>query len=258
MVIPGILMAIIIAGYIIIRCRLQPELAPQYEVTNYSFSEKTRESAIYVLPLAFIVFLVTGLIFLGIATPSEAAATGCLGCFILAAAYKKLNWKVTKKSTESAFRTTVMLLLIMASAAAYSQIIVFSGANKGMVQFLLGSHLSPILVIVGVEVLVAVMGCFMPTGGILMIVMPLFTPLVSAMGQDPIWFGVITLINCEMADLTPPFGMNLFTMKAVAPKDTTIQEIYRAAIPFVAIDVLMVVLLFCFPILTSWLPNFMK
>ncbi len=258
MILPGILMAIVIALYVILRCWLQPSLAPAYKVEDISLSEKLSEFAKYVLPMAIIVFLVTGVIFLGVATPSEAAATGCLGCFILAVIYRKLNWKITKTSTQSSVYTAVMLLIILAGASAYSQILVFSGANKGLVNFLLGIHMSPLVTIIGVQVLIAIMGCFMPTGGILMIVMPLFTPIIVAMGQDPVWFGVITLINCEMSGLTPPFGMNLFTMKAVAPKGTTLQEIYRAALPFVGIDIFMIIVLFGFPVLTQWLPNMMK
>jgi tripartite ATP-independent transporter DctM subunit len=258
MIVPGFLMALVIAIYIIVRCWLQPDLAPNYDVGSYTLAEKLKEFSIYVLPMAIIVFLVTGIIFLGVATPSESAACGCLGCFVLAACYKKLSWKVTKIATESSLRTTVMLLLIMASAAAYTQIIVFTKANAGMFQFLLNSNFSPVLIIAGVEVVVAVMGCFMPVGGILMIVMPLFTPVVEGLGLDPIWFGIITLINCEMADLTPPFGMILFTMKAVAPRDTTMRDIYLAALPFVGIDILVIASLFVFPELTTWLPSFMK
>ncbi len=258
MIIPGILMAIVLGIYIVGRCWLQPSIAPSYSAGNFTFSEKAKESAIYVLPMAIIVFLVTGIIFLGIATPSEAAATGCLGCFILAAAYRKLNWRVVKTSTESSLRAGVMVLIIMASAAAYSQILVFSGANQGLVDFLMGLHLPPVMAVIGIQILIAIMGCFMPVAGILMISLPLFTPIVIAMGMDPIWFGVMTLINCEMAGLTPPFGTNLFTMKAVAPKGTTLEEVYKAAVPIVMIDIFMIALLMVFPILTQWLPKMMK
>jgi tripartite ATP-independent transporter DctM subunit len=258
MIIPGILMAVIIGIYIVVRCWLQPELAPSYEAGNFTLSEKLKETAKYVLPMVLIIFLVTGVIFLGVATPTEAAATGALGCFILAAVYRRLNWKVTRKSTESSMRMAVMILLIMASASAYTQIIVFSKANVGMVNFLLSTHLSPIVIVIGAQIVIAIMGCFMPVNSILMIVMPLFTPIVIAIGQDPIWFGIITLINVEMAGLTPPFGMHLFVMKAVAPKDTKMEELYRAALPYIGINILTIVLLFAFPVLTSWLPNFMK
>ncbi len=210
------------------------------------------------LPLALIVFLVTGLIFLGVATPSEAAATGALGCFILAAAYKRLNWKVTKVSTRSSLRSVIMLLFILASATAYSQILAFSGASEGLVKWLLGLGMPKISAIIGVQVIIGILGCFMPTGGILMIVMPMFTPIVIALGFDPVWFGLLTLINCEMGGITPPFGMTLFTMHSVAPKGTTLQEVYNAALPFIAIDIFMIVILFCFPSLALWLPSFIK
>ncbi len=258
MIVPGILMAIVIGLYVIIRCWLQPSLAPAYKVENVSLSEKLSESGKYVLPMAAIVFLVTGVIFLGVATPSEAAATGCLGCFILAIIYRRLNWHVVKTSTQSSVATSVMLLIILAGASSFSQIMVFSGANKGLISFWLNLHMSPLVTVIGVEVLIAIMGCFMSPGSILMIVMPMFTPIVVAMGQDPVWFGVITLINTEMAGLTPPFGMNIFTMKAVAPKGTTLEELYHAALPFVGIDIFVIVILFGFPILTQWLPNMMR
>jgi tripartite ATP-independent transporter DctM subunit len=255
MIVPGIMMAVLIAIYVVGRCWLQPSIAPPYNTGNFTLAEKTTEFVKYVLPMAIIVFLVTGIIFLGIATPSEAAATGCLGCFILAAAYRKLNWRVVKVSTESSLRAAVMVLIIMASAAAYSQILVFSGANEGLVNFLLSLHLPPIAAVIGIQILIAIMGCFMPVAGILMISLPLFTPIIKAMGMDPIWFGVITLINCEMAGLTPPFGTNLFTMKAVASKGTTLEEVYKAAIPIVVIDLVMMALLIGLPILTQWLPG---
>jgi len=257
-IIPGLLMAVVIGIYVIGRCWLQPSIAPSYDVGKCSLSQKLVESAKYVLPMGFIIFLVTGLIFLGVATPSEAAATGCLGCFILAAVYGKLNWRVVKVSTESSLSTAVIVLLIMASAAAYSQILVFSGANSGLLDFFMNPHLSPIIAVIGMQISITIMGCFMPVTGILMICLPLFTPIVIAMGMDPIWFAVITLINCEMAGLTPPFGMNLFTMKAAAPKGITIEEIYRAAIPFVVIDLLVMALLLAFPVLAQWLPNLMR
>jgi tripartite ATP-independent transporter DctM subunit len=258
LIVPGILMAVVLAIYIVGRCWLQPSIAPTYSAGNFSFLEKVEESAKYVLPMALIVFLVTGIIFLGIATPSEAAATGCLGSFILAATYRKLNWKVIKISTTSSLRAAVMVMIIMASAAAYSQILVFSGANEGLVNFLMGLRLPPIAAVIGIQILIAIMGCFMPVAGILMISLPLFTPVVAVMGMDPIWFGVITLINCEMAGLTPPFGTNLFTMKAVAPKGTTLEEIYKAALPIVGIDIFVMGLLLGLPILTQWLPRMMR
>ena len=257
-IIPGLLMAVLYATYIITRCWLQPSIAPPYEVLPTPLSEKLVSAVYYVLPLGFIVFLVVGLIFMGVATPSEAAATGALGTFILTAFYRKLNWGLVKESIMSTVRVTVMLFMIIAGAMAFSQIVAFSGASRSLVNFAVGLTLSPILIIATMLLVSLFLGMFINLLAILMLTLPLFVPLVIALGFDPVWFAVIFLLTLEMGATSPPFGLALFVMKGVAPPGTTMGDCYKAALPFLGCDLIVLVLLVAFPALAMWLPALMR
>lgn len=257
-IVPGLLMATFYATYILLRCQLQPSLAPPYDVSRYSLSNKISSTIKYVLPLGFIVFLVTGLIFLGVATPSEAAAAGAIGTFILAAAYGRLKWGVVQKAVRATLRTVCMVLIIMASATAFSQVLAFSGATKGMVLFVLGLPLAPIVVIIGMHIIMLAMGTFMDVTGIIMITIPMFMPVVNALGFDPIWFVATVLLNIEMAQTSPPFGLTLFVMKGVSPPDTTMGDVYKAGLPFLGCDLVALTLMIAFPAIALWLPSMMR
>lgn len=257
-IIPGLLLAFVYAAYVLIRCGLQPSLAPPYEVGTFTASEKAVDFFKYILPLALIVFLVTGLIFMGIATPSESAAIGCLGAFILAAAYGQFKWSIIKKSLHGTVRTSVMILIIMASATAFSQVLSFSGASNGVVEFVVNLPIPGIAAIIGIQIIILILGCFMHVAGIIMISIPLFMPIVNTIGYDPIWFVVITLLNIELAGITPPFGLSLFVMKGVSPSGTKISEIYQAANPFIGLQLLVMAILIAAPPVSLWLPSVMK
>jgi tripartite ATP-independent transporter DctM subunit len=257
-VIPGLLMAVTYTAYILIRCRLQPELAPIYETPKIPLSDKLVSSAKYILPLAFIIFLVLGVIFLGIATPSESAALGCAGSFILAACYKGgLKWEKIKKSVLGTVRVSTMVFLIISGAMAFSQIMSFTGASQGLVEAFMAIPGSPLLVVVLMMIVVLIMGCFMECTSIMMITLPIFIPVILALDFDPVWFGAMFLLNMEMAAISPPFGLTLFVMKGVAGKDTTMGEVYRAGAPFLGLNIVVMALMLFFPIFTQWLPSLM-
>ncbi len=257
-VIPGLLMAVFYATYIIGRCWLQPHLAPPYEVPPTPVSEKLIATAKYILPVGFIIFMVVGVIFMGIATPSEAAATGAAATFLLAAAYGRLSWKVVKKSFSGALRILVMIFMIIVAAKGFSQILGFSGATRGLIDLALGLPVVPIVIIIMMMVLVLFMGMFMGASAIIMITLPMFMPIVLSLGFDPVWFGVIFLLNIEMATTSPPFGGILFVMKGVAPPDTTMGDIFRAALPFLYCDLIAMALIIAFPAIALWLPALMR
>ncbi|MFC1910028.1 TRAP transporter large permease subunit [Chloroflexota bacterium] len=257
-VFPGLLMALLYASYIITTCRIKPHLAPPYSVTLPPISKRLIDSIKYILPLGIIVFLVVGVIFLGIATPSEAAATGTLGCFVLSAAYGKLKWEVVKNATAAALRITIMIFVIILGAKAYSQILAYTGATNGMVQWTAGLPLNPLLIIIAMQIVLIILGMFINAGPVMMITLPIFMPIVRTFGFDEVWFGVIVLLNMEMAQTTPPFGLSLFVMKGVAPPDTTMGEVYRAALPYLYCDVIAMVLIFAFPQIALWLPSIMR
>jgi tripartite ATP-independent transporter DctM subunit len=251
------LMAVIYAAYIILRCHLQPELAAAYTVTPPPLSEKLLDTARYVLPQGIVIFSVIGVIFLGIATPSEAAATGAIGTIIVTAFYRRLNWQVMKKAITGTLSVTGMLFLIIAGATAFSQILGFSGASAGLTKLATELPLSPIFIIIAMQIVLLFLGAFMDVVSIMMITLPIFVPVVIALGYNPVWFAVIFLLNIEMATTSPPFGLALFVMKGVAPPDTTLGDCYRAALPFLGCDLITMALLLAFPILALWLPGLM-
>ncbi len=195
---------------------------------------------------------------MGITTPSEAAATGALGTFILAAAHGRLNCQVVKKALAGTILTVGMLLMIIAAAKAFSQLLAFSGATEGLVELALSLPLAPILIIIATQVVVLMLGMFIGASAIIMITFPLFMPVVHALGFDRVWFAVIYLLNMEMANTTPPFGLSLFTMKGVAPPDTTIGDVYKAGLPFLGCDLIVMALLIAFPEIILWLPGKMR
>jgi tripartite ATP-independent transporter DctM subunit len=254
-VIPGILMAALYAAYIIIRCRLQPDLAPTYEIESVSFAEKCVLTVKYVLPLGSIVFLVIGLIFLGVATPTESAALGAIGCYILLFIYKGWDWKTIVDSVSNTLRITVMMFMIMTGAMAFSQILAFSGASLGLVQLAAELNLHPMFILIFMQIILLFMGIFMEPLTIMMVTLPIYLPIVKNLGFNPLWFGTIMLINMEMATTTPPFGLVLFVMKGVAPPDTTMADIYRAGFPFLICDAVAMGLVMAFPWLALYLPG---
>ncbi|MFC1907474.1 TRAP transporter large permease subunit [Chloroflexota bacterium] len=256
-IVPGVLMATLYATYIVLRSWLQPSLAPPYEIVRTPWSDKLLSMVKYVLPLGFIVFLVIGIIFAGVATPSEAAATGALGTLILAAVYRKLNWNMIKTSFTSTFQVTVMIFMIIAGALAFSQIVAYSGASRGLVDFATNLPLPP-LAIVGAMLLVSIfLGMFINLVAIMMLTLPLFVPIVIALGFDPVWFAVLYLLTLEMGATSPPFGLALFVMRGVAPAGTTMGDCYKAALPFLGCDFIALLLILFIPAIAQGLPNLM-
>ena len=257
-IIPGLMMATLYASYIILRCWLQPSIAPPYQPVPTSLFEKIRSFAKYVLPLGAIIFMVTGVIILGIATPSEAAATGALGSLVVVAFYRRLNWEVVKKSAWGTIRITIMVFMIIAGSMAFSQILAFSGASAGLAEFVVGLPLAPIVLIIAMQVVLLILGMFIGPFAMIMITIPIFMPIVHALGFSPIWFGLLMLINMEMGQTTPPFGIVLFAMKGVAPPDTTMGDLVKAAFPFLVCDSIVMGLMIAFPSLALWLPGVIR
>ena len=256
-ILPGIMMAVLYAVYIVVRAWLQPELAPSYNVIPTPFSEKVILTCKYVLPLGSIIFLVIGLMFLGIATPTESAALGALGCFVLLFIYKGWDLKTMVSSVSHTLKITVMMFMIMTGAMAFSQILAFSGASSGLVQLAGTLNLPPMFILIFMQIILLFMGVFMEPLTIMMVTLPIYMPIVKSLGFNPLWFGTIMLINMEMATTTPPFGLVLFVMKGVAPPDTTMGDIYKAGLPFLVCDGIAMGLVMAFPWLALYLPSLM-
>jgi len=257
-IVPGILMAILYAVYIIIKCMIQPSLAPPYMVESTSLRNRILPSVKYLLPIAFIIFMVMGVIFIGVATPSEAAATGALSTFILVAIHKRLNWSLITQSFSSTTRLTIQLLLIVAGATGFSQILTYTGCTEALVNLAIHLPLSSVWIIIAMMIVGLILGMFMTVAAVVMIVVPIFMPIIYALGLDPIWFATLLMINITTGLISPPVGVNLFAMKMVATSETTMDEIYRAAIPYCYLNVLAIALVMAFPQIALWLPGLMK
>jgi tripartite ATP-independent transporter DctM subunit len=256
--IPGLMLAAVYLIYILVRCRLQPHLAPAYDVPSVPLAEKIIDFSKYVLPIGFVFFMVVGLIFLGVATPTEAAAAGTAAAFILAAIYRRLTWPVVKKTFVGTLNIGAMVLMIMVGAKAFGNVLAYSGATSNLVELAGQIQVAPIIIVIIMQVIVFLLGCFMDPVPITLIALPIFMPIIKTLGLDPIWFGVIFLLNIEIATITPPFGLVLFVTKNVAPKGTTLGDVYSGAYPIVLLQIFTMALLMIFPILTSWLPSLME
>jgi len=254
-IIPGLLLAICYAVYIVIRATLQPSLAPPYDVPAVSLREKLITTGAYVLPIGIVVFLVIGVILLGIATPSEAAASGVLGTMLLAAYHRRLTWDVVRKSVRSTLEITTMILFIIATATAFGQMLALSGATRGLITFVTTLAIPPFAVIVGMQLVILVLGMFMEVVSIMLITLPIFMPVVRALEFDPVWFAVVFLVNAEVALISPPFGISLFVMRGVSGPETRMTEVYAAAIPFCFLIIFVMALIMVFPQIALWLPD---
>ncbi len=256
-IVPGLVLAVCYAAYIVVRAVTNPSLAPAADVQQYTMREKLVGVATYLVPLSVIVFLVVGVIFLGVATPTEAAALGCVGSFALALVYGGMSLKTLITAVRETVHVSVMMLTIMAAAIGFSQILAYSGASRGLLEAVVALPLAPLLIVAGMQLSVLVLGCFLEQIAIMLITLPIFMPIILALKIDPIWFAVVTLINLELALMTPPFGLLLFVMKGVVPPNITMGAIVRSALPYVIINIMVVALLFFMPSLALWLPGWM-
>jgi tripartite ATP-independent transporter DctM subunit len=254
-IIPGLIMAVFYATYIIVKCHLNPELAPAYIAPKVSVSVKLKDLAKNVLPLGVIIFAVTGFILIGFATPSEAAAWGVASSFLLAACYGSVNWEMIKKTLGGTLNISGMMFMIFLGATAFSQILAFSGATGALVKFATTIPVSPIFIVIIMQIVVLFLGMFIEQASIMMITLPIFMPIVDVLGFNNVWFGMIMLINLGIGNRTPPFGFLLFVLKGVLSEDTKMVDIYRAAMPYILSDLMVMVLILIFPALAIWLPE---
>lgn len=257
-IVPGFLLAIVYIAYIVVRCRLQPSLAPPYAVEPTAMPQRLKNTVVHVLPPMSIILLVIGTIFGGIATPTEAAAVGALLSFLVAMVYGRLSWEIVKKAVGSATSLSVMVLVILTSSAAFSQLLSFSGVTPAITNLATGLPVHPLVVLILMQIVVIFLGMFIEQTSIILVTIPIFMPIVGAMGWDPIWFGAIMMLNLEMATISPPFGLSLFVMKGIASPDTTMGDIYRAALPFIGLNLLVMGLMIAFPATVLWLPGLMN
>ena len=254
-VIPGLILAGFYIATIWVQTRIDPTAAPAYDVEPLSAAEKLRLFASEVLPMVGVMVVIVVLMIRGFVTPSEAAAFGALGVLILAVVYRCLTLEALRKSIIGALRVTLMAYLIVFGSATFSQLLAFSGASRGLVNWATSYDLAPLAMLLVMFLVLLLLGMFMEQISIMLLTVPIFFPLALTLGFDPIWFGLIMLLALEISFTTPPFGLLLFVMKGVAPPGTTMREIYTSAFPFIGCSLLLVVLLVIFPQLALWLPS---
>jgi len=241
--------------YIIGRCLINPSLAPAYEAPKASLKEKLGNIAYNILPVTAIIFSVIGFMVLGVATPEEAAASGALATLFVASIQKRLSWSVIEKTIIGTIKVTGMIFLIIAGARGFSQILAYMGVTQAMGEFVLQLPVHPILIIGIMQVVILLLGCFMDSAAIILLTMPIFIPAVISLGFDPVWFGAIAVLNIEIGLITPPFGVALYTMKAVAPSKYTMGDIISSVLPFIVLQIIAIAICMAIPSIVMWLPG---
>lgn len=254
-VLPGLILAGFYIGTIWIQTRLDPDAAPAYAVEPMSMAAKMLLLLREVVPMVGVMVIIVVLMIRGFVTPSEAAAFGALGVLILAALFRCLTWEAIRKSVTGALRVTLMAYLIVFGSATFSQLLAFSGASRGLVNWATSFDLAPLAMLAVMFAVLLLLGMFMEQISIMLLTVPIFFPLALSLGFDPVWFGLIMLLSLEISFTTPPFGLLLFVMKGVAPPGTTMREIYTSAFPFIGCSLVLVVLLVAFPQIALWLPS---
>jgi tripartite ATP-independent transporter DctM subunit len=215
---------------------------------------KIKASKALVLP-GFLIFVVMGLIVLGVTSVTEASAVGASGAFLCAAINRRLTWKVVRESVIQTISVMGMMMWIMIAAVFFSKVYIGLGAHLAIEQLVIGSGLGRMGVLLIMVLSLFVMGCFLDDGTIIFVTTPLYVPIIRSLGFDPVWYGLIFVMSMQIAYLTPPFGFNLFYMRAVAPPEITMGDIYRSVIPFVILQLIGLAILIAFPDIILWLPT---
>lgn len=222
-----------------------------------TFKERWQSFSRDLFPLIAVIILVVGSIFSGLATPTESAALGALGSVALLAIYGRLNARILWRSLVDTARVTGMVFFILVGSAVYSQLMSFSGATSGATRWLTGLPLPPLGVLIVMMLGVVILGLFIEQISIMMVTLPLFMPVVHSFGWDPLWFGIVMLVTLQIAHTTPPFGLGLFIMKSVAPKETLLTDVYKGALPFLAGDIVSIAVVLLIPQIVLFLPQAM-
>jgi len=259
-IVPGLLLASFYAILIYVRAKIDPLAAPAYDVEFVPLSRRLLLLVRDVMPMVSIIAGVIALIMIGWATPSEAAAFGCLGVIIVAVAFRCLTWKSTMEALDGAGRVTVMALLIIFGSATFANVLAVSGSTEALIDWIIAFELSGYWLLLMMFVVLLILGMFMDQLSMMLLTVPIFFPLVEVLDfgmpvdVQLIWFGVIVLLAMEISFTTPPFGLLLFVMQGVAPPGTTFVEICLAALPFMGCALLLVVLMVIYPEIAVWLP----
>ena len=254
-IIPGIVLAVLFAAFVIGYAMLWPETAPRVLEDQGSFVDKLR-SLYEVAPVALLIVVVLGSMYLGIVTPTEAAALGSFVSLLLAAAFRTLTWRALREAFHATIRTTSMVLLIIIFASMFSHVIALIGAPKALFNLVTGLGLPRWALFTAIFAFLLVIAYALEELSVMIILLPILFPLVTGLGFDPVWFGIIMVVWLEIGLITPPVGLNLFVIQNLM-RGTTARDVTLGTTPYVVMMVLLVVLLFLWPDLALWLPRHM-
>jgi tripartite ATP-independent transporter DctM subunit len=252
---PGLLLAVMFMVYVLVLCFVNPAMGPPV-ADRFTLAEKLRSIKAVILP-GLLVALVLGVIYTGAATPTEAAGVGAAGALGVSLIHRRLSLKDFKAALLSTFSLNAMVMWIVIGAVSFTHVLAYAGVSKLIQNIILDLGLSKWSLYLCMQMIYFILGCFLDPAGIIMLTTPVFIPLIKALGFDPVWFGVIFTINMEMAYITPPFGFNLFIMKAIVPTNISMGDIYRSILPFVLIQALCLILCTLFPQIVMFLPSTM-
>lgn len=256
-ILPGLLLALAFFVYCMVRVWLNHGLAPPMEQeTVQPLTTRRLIGAIAdLLPFTIIIFSVMGFILLGIATPTEAAATGVVGALATALYFRKLNWHMLSESLGSAAMMTSMIIVIMASSNMFGQLLAFTGSARMLATTITGLEVAPEIVLFLMMAIVFVLCMFIDQTALLLILIPIYKPIVASLGFDPVWFWLLMLLNMTVGGITPPFGYTMFAFKGGAPSEVTLEHVYKAAWPIVGMFLMMMLLVAVVPSIATFLPS---
>jgi tripartite ATP-independent transporter DctM subunit len=257
-VFPGLLLAGLFILYVLIRCYFQPNLGPVLppEERQYNLKEKVKLLGAGIIPF-LIFFSMTGLFLMGKTSLVESSGVGAAGATLAAIFRRRLTWQVLEQTVRKTLGISCMFLWIILAALCFGAVFDGLGAVHGLrYLFLEKWGLDPWTVLIMMQVSYLIMGTFLDDTAMLVIVAPLYVPIVIALGFDPIWYGVLYTITCQIAYMTPPFGYNLFLMRAMAPPEISLADIYRSIVPFVLVMIIGLAIVMIFPQIALWLPQY--
>ncbi|MBM9603314.1 TRAP transporter large permease [Desulfopila inferna] len=254
---PGLLLSGLYLSYVFIRCSINPKLGPPIprEDRTATVLQKITMTAKNFVPPFGLILVVMGTILAGMATPTEAAALGAVGAMILALIYRKLNWEVITLAAGATARTTAMIMALFIGGKLFSVVFLSMGGGDVVADLLLGMDVSPYVVLAIMMAVVFFLGMFIDWAAILLVVVPIFTPIAMDLYFDPLWFAMLVCVMLQTSFLTPPFGYALFYFKGVAPEEYTMGDIYRGIVPFVLLQIVGLALMIAFPPIITWLPD---
>jgi C4-dicarboxylate transporter, DctM subunit len=256
-IVPGLVLAFGLSLYIFVRVKISPELAPSSVDLEYTWVD--RWAALRrVWPTAILIFLVLGSIYLGVATPTEASALGAAGAFLVAGlVYQSLTLQRVIQILRESLRISVAIMLIIGCAKIYGDYLNMVRLPESVSNALLALNLPPMGTMLGIQGLLIVGGMFVDAASLVVITTPILLPLVKALGFDPLWYGIVLVINLELAVVTPPVGLNLYTLRGCCPF-LSVEEIIRASLPFLVVELACLLLFTLYPPLALWLPSLMR